>query len=155
MKKIFLSSMAGIQFNLTKWITNDEELRLLTSQIEGTEIPVARSKILGILWDDENDEFIFTFKGVSEIANNFNITKQNVLRTLFAFYDPLGFIQPIVISVKIFFQKLCTEKLVWSAELSEIKATEWQKLVEVLKTEYVVRVSQKYFSKAVDGNEIS
>ena len=85
-----------------------------------------------------------------EIANNFNITKRNALRTLSAFYDPLGVIHPIVMSMKIFFQKLCIENLEWDAGLSESKATEWQKLVEVLKTEDVVRVDRKYSSKAVD-----
>ena len=34
---------------------------IIISQIEGTKIPVAKSKVLGILWDDENDEFIFNF----------------------------------------------------------------------------------------------
>ena len=145
--------MEGL-FNLTKWRTNDKQLRLLISQIEGTEIPVARSNVLGLLWDDENDEFIFSFKEVLEIANNFNITKRTVLRTLSAFYDPLGFIQPIVMSMKIFFQKLCIEKLEWDAELSESRATESQTLVEVLQTEDVVRVGRKYSIKAVDEDEI-
>ena len=36
---------------------------------------VPKSKVLGILWDTENDEFIFNFKEVLEIAINFNITK--------------------------------------------------------------------------------
>ena len=85
-----------------------------------------------------------------ETANNFDITNRNVLKTLSAFYDPLGFIQPIVMGIKIFFQKLCIENLEWDAELSESKAIEWQKLEEVLKTEDVVRVGRKYSSKAVD-----
>ena len=89
-----------------------------------------------------------------EIANNFNITKRNILRTLAAFYDPLGFIRSIVMSMKIFFQKLCIEKLEWDAELSVSKATEWEKLMEVLKTEDVIRVGRKYASKAVDEDEI-
>ena len=101
-KKLKIRFLEG-QFNLTKWRTNNKQLRLLISQIEGTEIRVARSKVLGILWDDENDEFIFNFKEVLEIADNFNITKRNVLKTLPAFYDPLGFIQPILMSMKIFF----------------------------------------------------
>ena len=83
-KKLKIRFLEG-QFNLTKWRTNDKQLRLLISQIEGTEIPVARSKVLGILCDDENDEFIFNFKEVLEIANNFNITKRNVLKTLLRF----------------------------------------------------------------------
>ena len=38
-------------------------------------------------------------------------------------------------SMKIFFQRLCIEKLEWDAEISESKAREWQWLMEVLKTE--------------------
>ena len=37
---------------------------------------------MGILWDDENYEFIFNFKEVLEIANNFNITKRNEIMEL-------------------------------------------------------------------------
>ena len=58
-KKMKVRFLEG-QFNLTKWRMNDKQLRLLISQIEGTEITVARSKVLGISWD--NDEFIFNFK---------------------------------------------------------------------------------------------
>ena len=56
--------------------------------------------------------------------------------------------------MKIFFQKLCIEKLEWDAEFSDNKATEWQKLLKVLKTEEVVRISRKYSSKALDEDKI-
>ena len=49
---------------------------------------------------------------------------------------------------------LCIEKLQWDAELSGSKGMEYQKLVEVLKTEDVVRVGRNYSSKAVDKDEI-
>ena len=58
-KKMKVRFLEG-QFNLTKWRMNDKKLRLLISQIEGTEITLARSKVLVISWD--NDEFIFNFK---------------------------------------------------------------------------------------------
>ena len=58
LKKIFLEG----QFSLTKWRTSDKQLHLLISPIKGTEIPVARSKVLDMSWDDENDAFIFNFK---------------------------------------------------------------------------------------------
>ena len=51
------------------------------SQIEGTKTEVARSNVFDILRDNKNDEFIFNFKEVLEIENDFNITKRNVLRT--------------------------------------------------------------------------
>ena len=56
-------------------------------------------------------------------------------------------------TMKIFVQKLCIEKLEQDGELSDSKATEWQKLAKVLKTE-VVRVVQRFLSKAVDEDEI-
>ena len=82
-----------------------------------------------------------------EIENNFNITKRNVLRSLSAFYDPLGFIRLILMSMKISFRKLCIEKLEWDAELSDSKVTKWQMLVEVLKTEEVVRILLRLWMK--------
>ena len=82
-----------------------------------------------------------------EIENNFNITKRNVLRSLSAFYDPLGFIRLILMRMKILFRKLCIEKLEWDAELSDSKVTKWQMLVEVLKTEEVVRILLRLWMK--------
>ena len=117
------------------------------SQIEGAETAVAKSNVFGILWDNKNDKYIFNFKEVLEIENNFNITKRNVLRSLSAFYDPLGFTRLILMSMKILFRKLCIEKLEWDAELSDSKVTKWQMLVEVLKTEEVVRILLRLWMK--------
>ena len=64
-------------------------------------------------------------------ANSINITKRNVLGTLPAFCDPQGFIQPIVMTMKIFFQTLSIEQLEHDAELPDSKAMKWQKLMEV------------------------
>ena len=57
--------------------------------------------------------------------------------------------------MKIFFQKLCIEKLECDAELSDSKVTEWRKLVDVFTTEEVVTVRRKYSSKDGDENEIN
>ena len=89
-----------------------------------------------------------------EIANNISITKRNVLGTLPAFCDPLGFIQPILMSMKIFFQKFSISQLEDDAELPDSKTMKWQKFVEVWKTEEVVNVGWKYSTKAVDEDEI-
>ena len=42
----------------------------------------------------------------------------------------------------------------WDAKLFDSKVTGWEKLVEVLKMEEVVKVGQKYSYKADDGDEI-
>ena len=45
------------------------------------------SKILGLMWDDEKDVFIFDFEKLAETAVNQKPTKRNVLSILSSFYD--------------------------------------------------------------------
>jgi len=67
----------------------------------------------GVNWGKENDEIIYK---LDEIRSRFaieKITKRNVLKTIASTYDPLGLINPVVVSFKVYFQKLCKEKLGW------------------------------------------
>ena len=65
-----------------------------------------------------------------------NITKvrqkRTVLRAMASIYDPLGLIQPVIIEFKLFFQKLCKEKLDWDTQLPDELLKEWQSLVDGL-----------------------
>ena len=112
------------------------------------EISVARSNVLGILQEYENDKFIFNFK-VLEIENNFHAMKRIVLRTLCILQSTR--IHPADCNDhENIFKKLRIEKLEWDVELSDSKTTEQQKLVKVLKTEKVVKLGPKYSTMAVD-----
>ena len=49
-------------------------------------------------------------------------TKQDVLRMLASFYDPMGLISPIIVQMKILLQDICKANYHWDAELdSELK----------------------------------
>ena len=82
--------MEGL-FNLTKWRTNDKQLRLLISQSKGQKYQLLEVTFWAY-YGTMKMMNLFLISEVLEIANNFNITKRTVLRTLSAFYDPLGFI---------------------------------------------------------------
>ena len=57
------------------------------------------------LWNFESDELYLDFKNVvSEIQIS---TKREFLKVLFSVYDPLIVISPIVMILKILFQKIC------------------------------------------------
>ena len=60
------------------------------------------------------------------------VRKRTVLRAMASIYDPLGLIQPVIIEFKLFFQKLCKEKLDWDTQLPDELLKEWQSLVDGL-----------------------
>ena len=74
-------------------------------------------KVLGILWDFENDDLFFDLKDVgskSQIS-----TKRELLKVLSSVYDPLGIISPTIITLKMLFQKICMTKINWDNILPE------------------------------------
>ena len=80
------------------------------------------SKILGVIWDETDDNLIYDFKEICEFSKTIKATKRNVLKILAMFYDPIGVLQPIMINLKILFQKLCKAKVDWDGDIpNEIK----------------------------------
>ena len=67
-------------------------------------------KILGVLWDEIDDTFIFDFKEIVELSQTLPATKRNILKVLAMFLDPIGILQPLVIDSKILFQKVYKDK---------------------------------------------
>ena len=80
----------------------------------------------------ESDDFSFDLRSIAHIARTSEPTKRNVLRIAAKFYDPTGYLTPVIVQFKMLFQELCKGRLDWSAELTgELKA-KWQKLVAEL-----------------------
>ena len=48
-----------------------------------------------------------------------SVTKRSILKILEMFFDSIGILQPLVINLKNFFQKVCKEKFDWDEEISE------------------------------------
>ena len=90
-------------FYLWKWRTNDPKLRGLISENNENELKL--QKIRGIIWNEANDTIVFNFKEMCDFFKTLNPTKRNVLKVLAMFYDPVGFLQPII-NLKIISEKL-------------------------------------------------
>ena len=75
-------------------------------------------KILGVLWDTKSDTMSINLSKIYDQGKSLPITKRNVLRTIASIYDPLGIISPLIIPLKVFFQKLSIIKCDWDSELS-------------------------------------
>ncbi|GFX12004.1 integrase catalytic domain-containing protein [Trichonephila clavipes] len=115
-------------FHLRKWRSNSSEvLSRISSNWVGDssnlEIhPDECSKALGLTWNSMKDIFIFNLKV------NFpdNITKRSFLSQSARLFDPLGFLTPCTVSIKIFYQQLWLLKLDWDSPLPEALATNWK-----------------------------
>ena len=48
-------------------------------------------------------------------------------------YDPLGIVSPVLVSVKVLFRELCSNKVEWDEELKNDDKKRWVSWVEDLK----------------------
>ena len=75
-------------------------------------------KVLGSLWDTKEDTLVFRFGHLIKFVKELPATKRSVIKVIASVYDPIGFISPFVIPMKILFQDLCSEKEDWDSPLS-------------------------------------
>lgn len=118
------------RFNLRKFISSSSTLQAKIDQDQvgsgstlnkqGTEETYAKStlgntqglctgetKILGVVWDVGNDRFVFNISEVASKAREIEPMKRNAVSTVRRFCDPIGFLSPLIVRYKIFFQHLC------------------------------------------------
>ncbi len=70
------------------------------------------------------------FLQLSNLLAPWSPPKRNVVVGIIGrFFDPLGFLAPAIIRFKVFFQKLCGDRIDWDQPLSEKLAFEWKTLL--------------------------
>ncbi|XP_066599853.1 uncharacterized protein [Prorops nasuta] len=117
-------------FSLSKWAFNQPG----TSPLEPTEPhsffenPAGSSKVLGIYWDHGDDSFRFRVSPSSIGV----LTKRILLSENAKIFDPLGWISPIVITLKQLMQSTWLLKLSWDEEIPEPIQSKWLKCYEQL-----------------------
>ena len=91
-------------------------------------------KVLGVRWNYVNDKFVFQLGEIASLARDTEPTKRNVVSIAARFYDPLGFLSPVILQFKLFFQELCKRKIGWDDCLEGEVMKWWQKLVTGLQS---------------------
>ena len=76
-------------------------------------------KILGIRWEENKDVLIIDLRELLDGALCYVPTKRNILRVIAGVYDPIGFIQPLVVKFKILFQEICLANVGWDDNIPE------------------------------------
>ena len=103
-------------------------------------------KVLGVCWDVANDVFIFNLQELACIAESLKSTKRNIVSLVGKVYDPLGFLAPVVIRLKVFLQELCKVKLDWDQPLPSDLEKKWRLLVSDLREGWPISIPRCYWS---------
>ena len=106
-------------------------------------------KVLGVNWDTVNDEMFFNFADLYKYGKSRPVNKRSVLKLTAKIFDPLGFLSPFVIRLKLWFQVLCSEKLDWDQPLRGEMAKTWNLIFEELKPLGYVTILRCYFCSKI------
>lgn len=111
-------------FNLRKWNSNCRQIIDYQEEDECFEFKHQETnKTLGLGWSAQNDQFNFKFN-MSPLSEK--ITKRSLLSDVSRIFDPIGWLSPVTIKLKILFQKVWTvEGLKWDDTLPVNIYTEW------------------------------
>ena len=91
-----------------------------------------------MLWNFTSDDLVFGISDVAQLANKLELTKRNAVSLAPKFYDPLRFVSPITVQLKILFQSLCKAGVEWDESLNGDLLDQWKLLVSgLLKAETI------------------
>lgn len=115
-------------FRLCKWASNHP---VLLTGIDPQDHGLAQSKplqaddslkVLGITWNPALD----VFQVEITISSAIPATKRAVLSTIATVFDPIGWFKPVIITAKIFLQKLWAARCDWDENLPDKLSPLWQ-----------------------------
>ena len=129
--------LAEASFKLHKWATNNDELATLMKLNERDTTDVHNAddetylkdslgnsytyrKVLHVNWNTTTDKFLFEFSSIINIASKLNVTKRNILKDSAMFFDPLGFICPILLQPKLLYRNIVIQKCQWDTKVTSM-----------------------------------
>ena len=131
-----------------KWLSNStavlqsipEEDRAGMIDLDAGDLPSV--KTLGIVWNAKED--VFTYHSIVKKEDSF--TKRILLKRMATLFDPLGFISPYIIRIKVVMQELWIHGLDWDTAIPDQqnnKVTSWFEELKDLSMVKVLRCLQK------------
>ena len=94
-------------------VVHEEQSYTKTSLGDAQDSSNSEQKILGVQWNFVEDNLVFDLRTVARLASVCRPTKRNIAAVAAKFYDPIGFILPVVGQFKLLFQDLCLSGADW------------------------------------------
>jgi len=109
----------------------EEEDKTYTKNLLGGRLRQSEDeqKILGVVWNFVNDELVFDLSELAALIQDTEPTKRRIVAVATKFYDPIGFMAPVIICFKMLFQELCISGIAWDEPLSGDLLARWKWLV--------------------------
>ena len=111
-----IMSQAGMQ--LAKWCSVQSVVTENSSISCSKQFNSELVKVLGISWNSDKDTFVFD--NVLSCIDSVTCTKRSILSIIASIFDPLGFLAPLTMSVKILFQELWVLGIGWDTAVPEL-----------------------------------
>ncbi|UYV61856.1 hypothetical protein LAZ67_1006861 [Cordylochernes scorpioides] len=122
--------LSSAEFSLRKWRSNVlEVLSGFSEQVEDRHNlrdfeSDSCVKILGICWNPSMDIFQILVNDIPEQTNS----KRHLLSHISRIFDPIGWLSPVIIRLKILLQSLWKQKLNWDDPLPDTLCFQWKKI---------------------------
>ena len=165
-KEIF----AEAAMDMRKWVTNsptlnkriqedgsgmdslptDDTPSAAAMQLNPNEI--APVKVLGTPWDIATDELCITLDSLKDYPTG-RITKRILLSGATKPFDPLGINAPVILTLKLLFQSVCTKSEGWDNQLPPKQQEVWDRFLEEAKQFKGTRIP-RFYGNMSDGTVI-
>lgn len=114
---------------------------------------ISAEKVLGMWWCHEIDDFTYKVR-IHKLNQHILVgkrrpTKREVLRTLMSVFDPLGFLEPFLVYIKMLLQEIWRTKIGWDEMIYDYHYEKWLLWVGMLSKIEDVRIPRCYRTKTL------
>ena len=81
-----------------------------------------QERILGVAWNVQSDTFRFSVALLLRPR-----TRRGLLSTVNSLFDPLGFVAPVVLEVRLIYRNICQIELEWDESMPEQALRRWER----------------------------
>lgn len=133
-------------FKLHKYCSNVPNLIEVNLMSNNYEIKPENcsDKVLGLIWNSSTDYFCIQIPDLSPKAN---YTKREVLSKVSQMYDPLGFVNPVIVIGKYLMQQIWLSRITWDENLPQNILLEWKRFVHDLPCLSQLRIPRYLFNQ--------
>ena len=120
-------------FHLTKFSSSHPQILSvlpdsdLSSTMLDLNLDTAVTKVLGLIWNPTLDKLEVKVK-----VKYKPLTRRGILSMISQLFDPIGFLQPFILPVKLLMQELCHLNLGWDVEIPLDKKVSWYNWLDTL-----------------------
>ena len=120
-------------FHLTKFSSSHPQVLSvlpdsdLSSTMLDLNLDTAVTKVLGLIWNPTLDKLEVKVK-----VKYKPLTRRGILSMISQLFDPIGFLQPFILPVKLLMQELCHLNLGWDVEIPLDKKVSWYNWLDTL-----------------------